>query len=175
MVHDVLDFARLERGRYRLQPRRVPVRRLVATAVRASRDAVRLGGQRLLVAAPRGLPELCVDVEVLARALRNLIDNAAKQAPAGSVIELEVAGTGRGPERGNSVAFAVRDTGPGLGGVDVATLFEPFRKGTGAGSGLGLAIVDRAVRAHGGRVRVAERPGGGAEFRIDLPDTGGAA
>ena len=170
LVHDILDFGRLEQGRFRLEPVRVSPRQLVAKAVRASRDALRLGGQKLRVQVPRRLPELMVDAAVLARALRNLIDNATRHAPPGSLIELRAEATGRG------LAFAVADSGPGLGGADPRQLFEPFRRGegnggTGGGTGLGLAIVDSAVRAHGGRVRAEDRPAGGAEFRIELPSS----
>ena len=163
LVHDILDFGRLEQGRYRLSPSRVPVRSLVSQAILASRDALRLRGQKLLVDVPRQLPELFVDVEVIVRALRNLIDNATKHAPAGSEISVRArASTG-------NVILTVGDRGSGLGGSDPRQLFQPFRKGQGSGTGLGLAIVDRAVRAHGGKARALERSGGGAEFRMELP------
>ena len=163
LVHDILDFGRLEQGRYRLTPVRVPVRSLVSQSILASRDALRLGGQKLLIDVPRQLPELFVDVEVIVRALRNLIDNATKHAPAGSEIRLHA------EVSAGNVVLAVGDRGPGFGGSDPRQLFQPFRKGTGSGTGLGLAIVDRAVRTHGGTVRALERSGGGAEFRMELP------
>ena len=165
MVHDVLDFGRLERGRSQLHPRHVAVRSLIARAVHASRDALRLGGQRLIVDVPRHLPELWIDPEVLTRALRNLIDNATRHAPSGSAIELRAAATTQG------IALVVADAGPGIGDADPRRLFEPFRTdpGTPSGSGLGLAIVDRAARAHGGHALARNHAGGGAEFRIELP------
>jgi signal transduction histidine kinase len=66
----------------------------------------------------------------------------------------------------------VLDRGPGVPEAERARVFEPFWRGgdpRGAGSGLGLAIVAEIAAAHGGRALALDRPGGGAEFRIELP------
>lgn len=167
LVQRVLDFARLEKARLPLEPRTVGARQLLASAVRAGRDALRLGGQRLDVRVPRALPDVRVDVEVMARALRNLLDNAARHAPHGSAIELQAGADGR------TLRIVVADHGPGLRGATDDELFEPFRRGPtakGDGSGLGLAIVRQAARAHGGGVRARDRDdGSGALFELWLP------
>ncbi len=99
----------------------------------------------------------------LARAVGNLLDNAAKYGPPGGVVEVRV----RGCE------VAVRDHGPGVPGEEAPFVFDRFFRGDGArgrqGSGLGLAIVRQVAQSHGGTVAVEEAPGGGALFRLRLP------
>jgi len=99
----------------------------------------------------------------LARAVGNLLDNAAKYGPPGGVVEVRV--------RAGDVA--VRDHGPGVPGAEAPFVFDRFYRGDGArgrqGSGLGLAIVRQVAESHGGGVTVEEAPGGGALFRLRLP------
>ncbi|MBP2472476.1 two-component system sensor histidine kinase MprB [Crossiella equi] len=99
----------------------------------------------------------------LSRAVRNLLDNAAKFSPPGGVVTV----TTRGRE------LAVRDTGPGIPEEDLERVFERFYRSPSArslpGSGLGLAIVGQVARGHGAEVR-AERPsGGGTVVRLRFP------
>jgi two-component system sensor histidine kinase MprB len=102
----------------------------------------------------------------LERALGNLVDNAAKFAPGDAPIEI-VAGRGR---------LAVLDRGPGVDPDDRDRVFDRFHRAPAArglpGSGLGLAIVAQVAAAHGGRVFVEERAGGGAVIGFTLqPDS----
>ena len=106
----------------------------------------------------------------LRQVVTNLVANAMRHTPEGTPVEIAV---GPSPD---GVVLEVRDHGPGVP-ADVATkVFErcyradPSRGRTaGGGSGLGLAIVAAIVGAHGGRVGVAETPGGGATFVVRLP------
>ncbi|WP_170320673.1 HAMP domain-containing sensor histidine kinase [Patulibacter medicamentivorans] len=102
------------------------------------------------------------DEQLLARAIDNLLDNAAKWAPRGSTVDVAVEG-GR---------VTVRDRGPGVPEVELGRVFDRFYRSAAArgtrGSGLGLAIVRQVARAHGGRARVENAEGGGARFSIDL-------
>jgi signal transduction histidine kinase len=98
--------------------------------------------------------------EMIARAIRNLVENAIKHTPAGASVEVVVEEDG---------TVRVRDEGPGVGENERELLFQRFwrrdRKRTGS-AGLGLSIVRRIVEAHGGRVAVANRSTGGAEFSL---------
>ena len=99
----------------------------------------------------------------LARAVGNLLDNAAKYGPPGGVVEVTV----------RDGELAVRDHGPGVPDADAPFVFDRFYRGDSArgrqGSGLGLAIVRQVAESHGGGVSVEEAPGGGALFRLRLP------
>ena len=101
------------------------------------------------------------------RILRALVHNAVKYSPAGSTI---VVGAER---RDDAVLLRVDDEGPGVAPTDRAAVFEPLRQlGDDPGMGLGLALVKRFAELHGGRVWVEDAPGGGASFRVLLPDEG---
>ncbi len=98
----------------------------------------------------------------IARAIGNLLDNAAKWSPAGGEIEVAL-------HRG---VLTVRDHGPGFDAQDLPFIFDRFHRAKAArskpGSGLGLAIVRQAAESHGGFVQAANAPGGGALLRISF-------
>ncbi len=108
----------------------------------------------------------------LAQVLLNLVLNAAdacEQAPAGSrTIRVSVA-----PDADRAV-LQVDDSGPGIPPDAIRTIFTPFftTKQRGKGTGLGLKICADVVTAHGGHIEVANRPQGGASFRVLLPRQG---
>ncbi|WP_228563371.1 sensor histidine kinase, partial [Catenulispora rubra] len=104
----------------------------------------------------------------LAKAVRNLLDNAAKFSPDGGLVEVRTAAAGDG-----TVTLIVRDHGPGIPEADLPHVFDRFYRAASArdlpGSGLGLAIVAQVAVGHGGGVTAAGAQGGGAEFRLTLP------
>ncbi len=167
LVNRILDFARLEKGRIPLNRQICSVRNLLAAAVHSGRPALQLGGQKLTIKAARDLPELCVDTEILARAVRNLIENATHYAPSDSKISISAR------QQDQTIELLVEDQGPGFGDTDPNELFTAFRRGkdhaTSPGSGLGLAIVRQAVEAHKGAVTASQSDAGGARFTITLP------
>jgi two-component system, OmpR family, phosphate regulon sensor histidine kinase PhoR len=168
MVNRLLDFSRLERGRYVARRETIDLRRMIAAAVRECRPRLRERRQRLRLHVPRSPPKGWGDAEILGRALANLLDNASKYSPAGTPIDLGVS-SGR-----RRLALEVADRGPGVDRQEARLIFEPFRRGKSAragtvpGSGIGLALVAFAARAHGGAACVAARAGGGAVFRMEL-------
>ncbi len=101
--------------------------------------------------------------ERLARAVNNLLDNAARHSPPGGVVEVRVDIDG----------VRVRDHGSGVDPADLPHLFDRFYRGASArgrpGSGLGLAIVRQVAEQHGGSVHAVNAAGGGAEFVLELP------
>jgi two-component system sensor histidine kinase MprB len=99
----------------------------------------------------------------LARAIGNLLDNAAKHTRPGTRVHVAVDGG----------VVTVRDHGDGIAEEDLPSIFDRFYRGADArgraGSGLGLAIVRQVAETHGGRVSAANAPDGGAVFRLELP------
>ncbi len=101
----------------------------------------------------------------IARAIANLLDNAAKWSPPDGRIDVTLA----------DGVLAVRDHGPGFSAEDLRFVFDRFHRARSArskpGSGLGLAIVRQAAEAHGGFVEASNADGGGALMRISFGPT----
>jgi two-component system sensor histidine kinase KdpD len=95
-----------------------------------------------------------------------LLENATKYTPPGTPIDVSA----RAHE--TEVEVVVADRGPGIAKEDAERVFDKFyrvREAEGGGVGLGLTICRGIVEAHGGRIRVEPREGGGAAFRFTLP------
>jgi len=168
VVSDVLDMARLEAGRERLNctPFRADeaVNRAVLDIAPIARD------KGVLVRVEVGA-EVTVEADPLAveRILTTLMRNAVKFAPEGGEIAIGAVALG---ER---VHFTVEDNGPGIAAEDIARLGRPFEQGGAVlangmkGSGLGLAIASSLVELHGGTLRLQSSPGEGATALVTLP------
>jgi two-component system sensor histidine kinase MprB len=107
--------------------------------------------------------------ERIARAVHNLLDNAAKWSPEGAAVEVRLSGG----------ALSVRDHGPGFREEDLPFVFDRFYRAVDArsrpGSGLGLAIVRQTAEAHGAEIEAANAPGGGAVLTLRFPAEVGPA
>jgi len=160
LVEDLLTVSRIQDGVLRLSMESVDLRELITDAGRASGAAERL---RLEPDAPASV--VC-DADAIVRVLTNLFDNARKYSPAGTPIEVRVAGDER------RVTVDVRNAGSGIAPEDREAIFERFRRADGSGApgaGLGLYISRGLVRAHGGELEVGDVPEGGAAFTFWLP------
>ncbi|WP_313604576.1 sensor histidine kinase KdpD [Rhizobium sp.] len=140
---------------------------MVGTAL--GRAAKIASGHTVEVGIPADLPMLKVDPVLFEQVLFNLIDNAAKYAPEGTVIEI------RGQKDGNAVLLSVMDEGSGVPPEDLERIFDSFyrvRKSdqVRAGTGLGLAICRGFVEAMGGTIQAHNRSDrSGAIFTIRMP------
>jgi two-component system, OmpR family, sensor histidine kinase KdpD len=116
---------------------------------------------------PADLPPVFVDANLIVQVFVNLLDNVVKYTPPATPVVISAA------VRDDSVAVTCDDAGPGLPSGESSRLFEKFQRGNdeGAtvGAGLGLAICRVIIRAHGGDITAAARPGGGARFVFTLP------
>lgn len=164
IVDGLLLLARLDEGRAgAAAPADVDLDDLAiseASRVRAL-AAVAVDGTGIAPARARGAERL------LARAVRNLVDNAVRHA--GGAVALSTGSAG------GRAWLRVEDDGPGIPEEERERVFERFtrldeaRSRDAGGSGLGLAIVREIVRSHGGEVRLAASPRGGARFTVLLP------
>ena len=137
----------------------------VRVAARACAALARSKEVELSVQVAPGLPVLALDAGRMEQVLENLLANAVQHAPRGTGVRL----TADLADGGEAVVFRVEDEGPGVAFADLERLFEPFFSRRQGGTGLGLPIVHRIVEAHGGVVRAANRPEGGAVFAVTLP------
>ena len=165
LVEDLLLLARLDEGR---PLERVPVE-LVALAGEAVRTATTVGPAWPVVLRAERPVEVVGDALRLRQVLDNLLANVRAHTPEGTTATVRIA------EDGADALVEVADDGPGLGDGIMPQVFErfyrsdPSRTRTTGGAGLGLSIVAAIVGAHGGRVGVADRPGGGTVFTVRLP------
>ena len=164
LVSNLLDMTRLDSGT--VEPKRewVPIEEVVGGAL--TRLERRLATRRVVTELEDGLPLVAVDPVLLEQLLLNLLDNALKYAPADAPLEI------RALRRGPGLSVEVADRGPGISPGDEERIFERFQRGAHPGVrgvGLGLAVSRAIAKAHGGSLDVANRPGGGAVFRLVLP------
>jgi two-component system sensor histidine kinase KdpD len=165
LVINLLDMARLEVGRIRLNKQWQVPQEAVGGALRASRLA--LMQHQIDTALDDDLPLVAFDAVLVERVLCNLLENASKYTPAGSTITVGAACAN------DALCFTVADNGPGLAAGSEEAIFEKFTRGqtesATPGVGLGLAICRAIVEAHGGRIWAENRPDGGACFCFTLP------
>jgi two-component system sensor histidine kinase KdpD len=164
LVSNLLDMTRLEARSMDLDRDWHPLDDLVGTAVR--RLSRLLESHPLTIDLPRSLSLVYVDELLFHQALANLLENAALHTPQDSEIKIAAGRSDHG------IWLEVSDTGPGIPAGDEERIFEMFYRGqrrARLGTGLGLAICRGIVELHGGKIRASNRPGGGASFRIELP------
>ncbi|MFL6688724.1 MAG: sensor histidine kinase [Alphaproteobacteria bacterium] len=170
LINDILDLAKIEAGRLRLNEKDVDLASLVDSTIKL------VGGkaeqQHVAIEAdiaPR-LPLVHADERALKQMLLNLLSNAAKFTPPGGRIVV----FGR-RDADRSLTFGVTDTGIGIPEEDQQKVFESFGQGrhdvvtTDKGTGLGLPIVKGLAAAHGGHVLLESRVGEGTTVTVVLP------
>ena len=163
MADNILQIARLSQPQAQVVLQWESIEDILGAAVARMRR--RWPEASIKLKAPAGLPPVRAEAGLLAQAVANLVDNAARHGGAPPRVLVQ-AGRGRA-----GVFVAVRDFGAGLPAGDPSELFKRWRRGQGSqagGSGLGLAICQLAAEAQGGSV-TARRCDPGTEFRIDLP------
>jgi two-component system sensor histidine kinase KdpD len=169
LVRNLLDMTRLEAGALRVQKEPQPIEEVIGAALNRLDD--RLRGRTVSTNVPDELPLVPIDSALIEQVLINLIENAIKYTPSTSPIDVS-AHVSEG-----EVVVEVADRGAGVAPEDRERVFEKFyrvREREGGGTGLGLTICRGIVEAHGGRIWVDSRDGGGAAFRFTLPLRGDA-
>ena len=165
LVDDLLLLARSERPLEHQALRRFPPEELIDDLTSLYAPAAQQRGVRLTSQVGWG-GELRGHPERLRQLLVNLISNALRFSPPGGTVTVGL------DSQGSTVQIWVDDQGPGIPLDLRQQVFEPFWHGEGAkenGTGLGLAIARAIALAHGGRLEVAEAPGGGCRMLLGLP------
>jgi signal transduction histidine kinase len=169
LISDLRTLSLAEAGQLNLRKRSVNLTELVEQVIERLQLRIEEKGIDLRTTIPVGLPRVQADPERLSQILSNLVDNALRYTPAGTLLEVSA----KNIEEGTQVS--VIDNGPGIPEDELPKLFDRFwraeksRNRATGGSGLGLAIVKQLVMAHGGRVWAENLPGKGVQFNIILP------
>jgi signal transduction histidine kinase/CheY-like chemotaxis protein len=173
VVADILDYSKIEAGVLDLEHVEFSVAEVVDDVVGLMRPIARRKPGLDLVAEVPSLPTVVGDPGKLRQILLNLVGNAVKFTPSGTVwLAIEEL---RGPGTDWALRFIVADTGVGIAPERQAAVFEPFTQSDGSiarrygGTGLGLAICRRLVDLMSGRMTLDSRPGGGSRFAFTVP------
>jgi two-component system phosphate regulon sensor histidine kinase PhoR len=171
LIENVLDFAKVERGKAAYEFELSRVGEVVARAVEACRVRAEREEVALELNVADGLPLVDLDERAIEIAVINLVDNALKYAPDGELVSVVVR------KRDDRVEIRVTDQGSGIPFEDRRRIFERFVRGKTAlgkqvrGSGIGLALVKHIAEAHGGSVWVEDSAPHGSTFVLTLSTT----
>jgi signal transduction histidine kinase/CheY-like chemotaxis protein len=174
VVNDILDFSAIEAGKIELDPRPFNPRKMVDNACSIVAANVKQRGLKLEVQVEDDVPsEVVGDEDRIRQVLLNLLNNAVKFTPSGT-ISLTIAPECR-PGEGFQLRYTVTDTGVGIPADRLCRLFQRFsqvdtsvRREFG-GTGLGLAICKQLVELMGGRIGVISEVGRGSSFWFVAP------
>ena len=169
LVTDAVQMLRIDSGDFAVHLDRHNLADVIAATLRTFEK--RLDGHQVVKQVPEHLT-VDADHELLALALRQLLDNALKYSPPTSSIEIHAQGNG-------SVDIVVSNSGSTIPEREQGRVVERFYRGAQAGhipgTGMGLSIVQQIARAHGGSLAVASSPARGTAFTLSLPRGGPAS
>ena len=168
MVLDILNYEAIESGKFKLNLESVNINELVKELLDG---ASRLAGEKdiHIQSSPEASPGvLSADYVKIRQVVENIMTNCIKYTPRKGTVVIE---TTNCP---GFICIRIKDNGPGFEPNEIATIFEPFRKGLAAGNksdsfGFGMAIVKKIIDSHHGMITVSNAPTGGAQFDIQLP------
>jgi len=168
LINEILDLAHLERDQREVSPTPMDVNAVVEHVIAAQQVVAEAAELHLISELADGTLPVMTQVDHISRAITNLVANAIKYTPSGTVLVKTAMITGR-------ICVTVTDTGVGIAPEDIPHVFERFYRGrqpvqmSAPGTGLGLAIVKEIAEAHGGTVEVESALGEGTTFRLWLP------
>lgn len=169
LVDDLLDVARVTRGKLELRRTLLDLDEVVSRAIEQASPLIASRGHELRRTHPSAPLTVDGDAVRLAQVVANLLTNAAKYIPPHGRIEVSVA------RQGDDAVVTVGDTGPGISPALLPRVFDLFVQGerradrSEGGLGIGLALVKHLVAMHGGTVTARNREEGGAELTVRLP------
>ena len=165
LINNILDIAKMEAGRVRLQLRTASMAGVAGRAIDILEQLARAKNVTLQLAAVEEF-SIEIDADMIERVFTNLIGNAIKFTPEGGTVTVSLMADGA------SVKCCVEDTGEGIPADYISRVFEKFEQVQGqrrGGTGLGLTISRFFVEAHLGRIWAESDPGRGARFYFVIP------
>ena len=166
MVEELLEFSRIEDGRFTLSVEPMDIKAELEDAVYTYTEFFRREGITLThTDCEEEFPPIPGDPERMRQVFCNLLDNAAKHGGSGKRIDTAI----RGEEE--AVVITIRDYGPGIPEDELPHVKYKFYKGSSKarGSGIGLAVCEEIVSRHNGRLDIGNAEGGGCIVTIRLP------
>jgi signal transduction histidine kinase len=170
LINDLMDVARITRGKMPLERQRVSAQALISDAIEAIRPLVQARSHELVISLPDDPIYVDGDVARLTQALGNILHNAVKYTQRNGKIWVTLE-----PQTDKAV-IRIRDNGPGIPEHMLSEIFEMFRQvdqtleRAHGGLGIGLTLVKKMIEVHGGSVEAtSEGPGLGSEFIVRLP------
>ena len=165
MVEELLDFSRIQDGRFTLQIETCDILAELGDAVLIYTERAKALGIELKYYEPEMLPFVHGDRVRLRQVFINIIDNAVKYSNPGGVVSVEAY------EKKGDIVVLISDTGVGISAEDLPKVKTKFYKAnqTRRGSGIGLAVADEIVNMHGGSLIVNSKLGTGTTVMITLP------
>ncbi|MGE5538990.1 MAG: MHYT domain-containing protein [Gemmatimonas sp.] len=169
LINDVLDFSKLEAGRFELQEDVIEIGRAVVEAVTMIQPQARKNGVEVVTAIRDALPPVRIDERRMRQVLLNLLSNAVKFTPAAGRVTVAAACDDDG------IVVSVSDTGIGMAEQDIPKALDRFGQIDSSlnrrydGTGLGLPLSKRLVELHGGTLEIASALGSGTTVTVRLP------
>jgi two-component system sensor histidine kinase KdpD len=167
LVQNLLEMARIEAGELKLSREWGSISEIFSNVL--ERAAPATSSHTIRVVLDEQMPLVSLDPRLIAEALTNLVENAAKYSPPGTEIVL------KGKIDGGKLTISVKDQGEGIGPDERERVFDKFYRGarqrshTGEGTGMGLAIARGIIEAHAGSIWVESAPGQGSTFSCAIP------
>ena len=165
MVEELLDFSRIQNGRFTLQMANTDIIAELDDALLIYTDKAKKENKTIHYTEPDMLCVVYGDKNRLRQVFINVIDNAIKYTDPGGSVDISV------EKDGDSLAIIVADTGIGISAADLPKVKAKFYKAnsTRRGSGIGLAVADEIISMHGGTLDIASELGKGTTVTITLP------
>lgn len=166
MVEELLEFSRIQDGRFTLSVEPMDIKAELEDAVYTYREFFRREGIELNhFDCDEEFPPIAGDPERLRQVFCNLLDNAAKHGGSGKRIDTAIA------RDEDQVVITIRDYGPGIPAEELPHVKYKFYKGSSKarGSGIGLAVCDEIITRHEGTLEIGNAEGGGCIVTIRLP------
>lgn len=171
LIRDILDVSRLESGTMKFVPEKTDVEKIIKEANETMQPTADLKNIKINTEIEQNIPEMIVDHERIKQVIINIVNNAVKFSPNGSIINV------RAKKDNDQILFEIQDYGRGIPKDKQEKIFEIFYQVDSGmdrkfgGAGLGLAISRGIILSHGGKIWVDSEPEKGSIFYFSLPIT----